>query len=133
MLKDLKAFLMKGNIVDLAVAVVVGAAFGAVVTSLVENIITPLIGSPGDTDFSNITFTINGSTFFYGLFLNSLISFLSIATAVFFIVVKPMEAVTARMAKVEEATTKECPECLSEIPLAARRCAHCTSQQPAAP
>lgn len=133
MLKDLKAFLMKGNIVDLAVAVVVGAAFGAVVTSLVENIITPLIGIPGGTDFSSLTFTINGSTFFYGLFLNSLISFLSIATAVFFIVVKPMEAVTARMAKVEEATTKECPECLSEIPLAARRCAHCTSQQPAAP
>jgi large conductance mechanosensitive channel len=90
LLKEFKAFIMRGNVVDLAVAVVLGAAFGAVVTSLVENLITPLIGIPGKTDFSTLDFTINESKFRYGLFLNALISFVSIATAVFFFVVKPL-------------------------------------------
>ncbi len=100
MLKEFRDFLMRGNIVDLAVAVVIGAAFGALVTSLVEDLITPIIGAViGKPDFSDLTFTINGSKFFYGNFLNALISFLSIATAVFFFVVKPMNELQTRMGK----------------------------------
>lgn len=100
MLKEFRDFLMRGNIVDLAVAVVIGAAFGALVTSLVEDLITPIIGAViGKPDFSDLTFTINGSKFFYGNFLNALISFLSIATAVFFFVVKPMNELQTRLGK----------------------------------
>ncbi|MGI8709857.1 MAG: large conductance mechanosensitive channel protein MscL [Acidimicrobiales bacterium] len=128
MLKDFKAFLLRGNVVDLAVAVVIGAAFGAVVTSLVTNILTPLIGIPGKADFSALSFTINGSVFRYGRFLNSLIAFVSIAAAVFFFVVRPINRVMARH-KTEpdvEAVTKECPHCLSNIPEPATVCAFCT-------
>jgi large conductance mechanosensitive channel len=102
MLKEFKAFIMRGNVVDLAVAVVIGAAFGGVVTSLVENILTPLIGIPGKTDFAALHFTINDSVFRYGLFLNSLISFVSIAAAVFFFVVKPLNVLAERRKRGEE-------------------------------
>ncbi len=130
MLKDFKAFLLRGNVVELAVAVVIGAAFGRVVTSLVENILTPIIGIPGEADFSTLDFEINGSVFRYGDFINAVISFLSIAAAVFFFVVRPVNQLMARR-KTEpdvESTTRDCPECLSSIPVAARRCAFCTAQ-----
>jgi large conductance mechanosensitive channel len=134
MLKDFKAFLLRGNVVDLAVAVVIGGAFGAVVTSLVENILTPVIAIPGSADFSDLEFTVSGSTFGYGLFLNALIAFISVAAAVFFFVVKPVNALMARR-KTEpdvESTTRDCPECLSSIPRAATRCAFCTAASSAA-
>jgi large conductance mechanosensitive channel len=125
---------LRGNVVDLAVAVVIGAAFGAVVTALVKDLITPLIAIPGKTDFSALKFTIRKSTFAYGDFLNALIAFVSIAAAVFFFVVRPLNALMARF-KTEpevESTTRDCPECLSSIPRAATRCAFCTAKvQPA--
>ena len=130
MLKDFKAFLLRGNVVDLAVAVVVGAAFGAVVTSFVENILTPILGIPGEADFSTLEFSINGSVFRYGRFLNAVISFVGIAAAVFFFVVRPINVLMARR-KTEpdvESTTRDCPECLSSIPVGARRCAFCTAE-----
>src|SRR6266550_4177481 len=102
MLKEFKAFIMRGNVVDLAVAVVIGTAFGAVVASLVANIITPLVGIPGKTDFATLEFTINKSVFRYGLFLNSFISFVSIAAAVFFFVVKPLNVLAERRKRGEE-------------------------------
>ena len=128
-MKEFKAFLLRGNVVELAVAVVIGAAFGAVVSALVTDLITPLIAIPGKTDFSSLKFTINESTFLYGHFLNVLISFISIAAAVFFFVVKPVNHLMARR-KTEpdvESTVRDCPECLSSIPVAARRCAFCTA------
>jgi len=130
MLKEFKAFLFRGNVVDLAVAVVIGIAFGAVITALVADIITPLIAAIfGSHDFSALTFTINNSTFLYGAFINAVISFVLIAAAVFFVVVKPMNAMAARRTKEEPAaTTRDCPECLSEIPLAAKRCRFCTAE-----
>lgn len=131
MLKEFKAFLLRGNVVDLAVAVVIGAAFGAVITSFVTNLLTPLVAIPGTTDFSDLKFSIGGGTFNYGVFLNDLIAFVLIASAVFFFVVKPINALMARH-KTEpevESTTKDCPECLSSIPSGARRCAFCTSSQ----
>ena len=135
MLKGFKDFLLRGNVVDLAVAVVIGGAFGAVVTALVKDLITPLIAAiAGKPDFSAFTFTVNNSKFLYGEFLNAVVSFLLIAAAIYFIVVVPMNAIQARLAKPAAApapTTKECPECLSTIPLAARRCAHCTVVLPA--
>jgi large conductance mechanosensitive channel len=130
MLKDFKAFLLRGNVVDLAVAVVIGAAFGTVVNALVKDLLTPLLAIPGKSDFSSLHFTINHSHFLYGDFINVLISFLSIAAAVFFFVVKPVNALMARR-KTEpdvDSTTRECPECLSSIPSAARRCAFCTAE-----
>jgi large conductance mechanosensitive channel len=129
MLKDFKAFLLRGNVVDLAVAVVIGAAFGTVVAALVRDIITPIVGIPGSADFSSLTFTINGSVFRYGDFINALISFVSIAGAVFFFVVRPVNALMARHRTEPdvEHTTRDCPECLSSIPMAARRCAFCTA------
>jgi len=131
MLKGFKQFLMRGNVVDLAVAVVMGAAFGVVVTSLVANIITPLIAAIfGKPDFSALTVTLNGAIIQYGTFLNALISFFLIALAVYFFIVTPMNALTARMNRGEappDPTTKKCPECLSDIPIAAKRCAHCAS------
>ncbi len=134
MLKEFKAFVFRGNIVDLAVAVVIGIAFGAVITALVADIITPLIAAIfGSHDFSALTFTINNSTFLYGAFINAVISFVLIAAAVFFVVVKPMNAMAARRTKEEPAaTTRDCPECLSEIPLAANRCRFCTAEVGAA-
>jgi large conductance mechanosensitive channel len=135
MLKDFKAFILRGNVVDLAVAVVIGAAFGAVVTSFVANLLTPLISIPGKANFSNLHFTVNGSVFKYGDFLNELIAFVFIAAAVFFFVVKPINALAARRKKGQDAEpgTRDCPECLSEIPELAHRCAFCTAEvQPAA-
>ena len=130
-LKDFKQFLLRGNVVDLAVGIVIGAAFGAVVTALVADLLTPLIAAiAGKHDFSALTFTINGSRFLYGDFINALIAFISIAAAVFFFVVRPVNALMARR-KTEppvDETTRQCPECLSEIPVAARRCAFCTAQ-----
>jgi large conductance mechanosensitive channel len=131
MLQDFKAFLLRGNVVDLAVAVVIGAAFGAVIASFVANLLTPLIAIPGSTDFSRLRFTIGGGTFRYGQFLNDLLAFILIAAAVFFFVVKPVNALMARRktGTEVESTTKDCPECLSSIPAGARRCAFCTAAQ----
>jgi len=129
--RDFKAFLMRGNVVDLAVAVAMGAALVAVVNSLVEDIITPIIAAiGGKPDFSDLHFTINDSQFRYGSFINSIVSFVTIATAIFFFVVVPYNAFMARMRKEPPAdpTTRKCPECLSEIPLDAHRCAYCTSE-----
>lgn len=129
MLKEFKAFLLRGNVVDLAVAVVIGAAFGAVVSSFVANLLTPLIAIPGQTDFSDLKFQVGGGVFAYGRFLNDLVAFVLVAAAVFFFVVKPVNALMARH-KTEpdvESKTKDCPECLSSIPAAARRCAFCTA------
>ncbi len=127
MLKGFRDFLMRGNVVDLAVAVVIGAAFGALVTALVRDLITPIIAAIiGKPDFSNLDFTINGSRFAYGDFINVLIAFVSIAAAVYFFVVLPVNALAARRKK--EATTRPCPECLTEIPVKATRCSACTAQ-----
>ena len=133
MLQEFKTFVLRGNVVDLAVAVVIGAAFGAVVTSLVENVLTPIIAIPGSADFSRLSFNVSGSTISYGLFLNALISFLLIAIGVFLFVVKPMNMLAARRKTEPDvtSTTKECPECLSSIPTGARRCAFCTAPQSA--
>jgi large conductance mechanosensitive channel len=137
MIKGFKDFILRGNVVDLAVAVVIGAAFGAVVTSFVADLITPLIAAvAGKPDFSNLVFTVNHSTFKYGSFINAVVSFLLIAAAVYFVVVVPMNKMAelrARGQAPEDPTTKQCPECLSEIPVAAKRCAFCTSEQPAQP
>jgi large conductance mechanosensitive channel len=133
MAKEFKAFLLRGSVVDLAVGIVIGAAFGAVVTALVRDLITPIVGAiVGKHDFSNLMFTINGSTFHYGDFLNVLIAFLSIATAVFFFVVKPVNTLMERRktGRDVESETRPCSECLSEIPREAHRCAFCTSPQP---
>lgn len=131
MLQGFKKFLLRGNVVDLAVAVVIGAAFGAVITSLVTNIFTPLIAAiAGKPDFSEFSFTINNSKIMYGLFLNAIISFILIAAAVYFFLVAPMNAYTERKNRgvaPPDPTTKKCPECLSEIPIAAKRCAFCAS------
>lgn len=129
MLKDFKQFLLRGNVVDLAVGVVVGAAFGTIVSALVSDLLTPLIAAIAKVpDFGNLSFTINGSIFMYGHFINALISFILVAGAVFFFVVKPMNVLIARSKKGAPAdpSTKKCSECLSEIPLEAKRCAHCT-------
>jgi large conductance mechanosensitive channel len=127
MLSEFKDFLVRGNIVDLAVAFVIGVAFAAVVNALVTDLITPIIAAIiGKPDFSSLSFTINDSRFRYGDFLNAVITFVSIAAAVFFFVVKTMQFATSR--RPSEATTRECPECLSTIPVGARRCAHCTSE-----
>ena len=126
--KDFREFAVKGNVIDLAVAVVIGTAFTAVVAALVADVITPLIAAiAGKPDFSSLTFTINHSTFRYGAFFNALISFLIIAAVVYFLVVKPMAALLARSTRVKEATERDCPECLSSIPIAARRCKYCTA------
>lgn len=131
MLKEFKQFITRGNTVDLAVAVVIGTAFGAIVTSLVKDIITPLIAAiGGQPDFSGLTFTINGSKFLYGDFINAVISFLIIAAVVFFLIIQPINKMTTfanRNKAKEEAKERECPECLSSIPKAAKRCAFCTS------
>ena len=129
-LGEFKSFILRGNVVDLAIAVVIGAAFSDVVKSLVENLLTPLVAIPGEADFSELTFTISGSTFFYGRFLNSFITFLLIAAAVFFFVLKPVNKLLSlrRTGPEVESKTRDCPECLSAIPKAARRCAFCTAE-----
>ncbi len=129
MLKEFKQFLFRGNVVDLAVGVVVGAAFGTIVSSLVSDLITPLIAAIAKTpDFSGLYFTINGSKFMYGHFINALVSFLLVASSIFFFVVKPMNILIAKARKEPplDPTTKKCKECLSEIPIDAKRCSHCT-------
>ena len=130
MLKGFKQFILRGNVIDLAVAVVMGAAFGAVVAAFVKDLLTPLIAAIfGKHDFSAIAFTVNGSIFAVGDFINALISFLLVAIAIYFFVVHPMNALMARMRRGEPApdpTTKKCPECMSEVPIAARRCSQCT-------
>jgi len=132
MLKGFKEFMLRGNVLDLAVAVVMGAAFGAVVTAMVKDLLNPLIAAiAGKPDFSAISVTVNGSKLLIGSFLNDLIAFLLIGAAVYFFVVLPVNHLTARMRRGEAApdpTTKKCPECLSDVPIAARRCAFCTSQ-----
>lgn len=131
MLKGLKEFLFRGNVVDLAVAVVIGGAFGAVVTALVKDLLTPFIAAiVGKPDFSGLTFTINNSKFLYGEFINAVVAFVLIGAAIYFFIIVPMNAIAARRNKSvapAEPTTKICPECLSEVPYRARRCSHCTA------
>jgi large conductance mechanosensitive channel len=128
--KDFRAFLLRGNLVDMAVAIVIGLAFVAVVTAFVADLVTPLIAAiAGEPDFSALTFTINGSEFLYGAFINAVLAFVMVALVLFFFVVKPVNALATRRAPADpDSPTRQCPECLSEIPAAARRCAHCTSQ-----
>ena len=131
MLDGFKKFILRGNVVDMAVGVVIGAAFGTIVTAFVKDLLTPLIAAlVGKPDFSGYVFEVNGSKFLYGDFINAVISFLLIAAAVYYFVVLPVNALMARIKKDEPAAApvkKTCPECQSEIPIAARRCAFCTS------
>src|SRR4051812_4497035 len=131
LLKEFRQFILRGNLVDLAVAVVIGAAFTAVVNAFVKDIVTPVIAAiGGEPDFSDLAFTINGSRFAYGDFINALITFLIIAAVVFFFAVKPVNALLAK-SRPEQAVdkiTRPCPECLSDVPAEARRCSFCTSQ-----
>ena len=125
-----KQFLLRGNVVDLAVGVVVGAAFGAVVTAFTKDLLTPMIAAvAGKPDFSAIQFTVNGSKFLVGDFVNAIVSFVIIAAAVYYMVVLPINALVSRARKEPPAdpTTKKCPECISEIPISATRCAFCTT------
>lgn len=131
LLKDFRTFLLRGNLVDLAVGIVVGVAFGALVNALVTDLITPIVAAIfGSHDFSALTFSINGSRFLYGDFINAAITFLSVAAAVFFFIVKPVNALLAkrRAEPPLDDPARPCPECLSEIPKAARRCAFCTAE-----
>lgn len=134
-IQNFKKFLLRGSVVDLAVAVVIGAAFGALVKSMVEDLITPLLGIIGKKDFSAFAFTIRGSRFRYGEFVNEVVSFLIIAAVVYFLILVPVNALIARSRsdpKPVDPTTRKCPECLSEIPMTAPRCAFCTSRVPPA-
>jgi large conductance mechanosensitive channel len=129
-LKDFREFILRGNLVDLAVAVVIGTAFTAVVTSMVEDLVTPLIAAiGGEPDFSALSFTVNESEFRYGDFINALLTFLIVATVLFFLVIKPVNALLSAMRTEPPVAerTHQCPECLSEIPVQARRCAFCTA------
>jgi large conductance mechanosensitive channel len=132
MLSGFKKFILRGNVVDLAVGVVIGAAFGAMVTAFTKDLLTPFIAAlVGKPDFSSVAFTVNNSKFPVGDFINAVISFFLIATAVYFFVVLPLNALIARIEKIEEPapaapTTKKCPQCLSDIPVEATRCAFCT-------
>jgi large conductance mechanosensitive channel len=128
MLRGFGQFLMRGNVVDLAVAVVIGGAFGAIVTALVKDLITPLIAAlVGKPDFSAIAFTVNGSRFLIGDFINALVSFVLIAAAVYYLVILPMTKISAARSKPGVPIVRDCPECLSEIPVAAKRCKFCTA------
>jgi len=127
-LKGFKQFILRGNAVDLAVGVVIGAGFSGLVNSLVKDLITPLVAAIfKSADFSNLSFTLNGSKFLYGDFINALISFVLVALVVYFFVIKPMEVFLAKVKQgpPPDPTTKKCPECMSEIPLTAKRCAYC--------
>lgn len=129
-MKGFRQFLLRGNVVDLAVAVVIGAAFGTVVTAFVKDLLTPLIAAVGgQPDFSGLYFTINNSKFLFGDFVNAVVSFVIIAAVVYFLVVLPMNTLISRAKKEPpaEPTMRKCPECLSEIPIGARRCAFCTT------
>ena len=130
MLKGFRDFILRGNIVDLAVAVVIGGAFGTIVTALVKDLITPLIAAiGGKPDFSNLFFTLNGSKFMIGDFINALISFLIVAAVIYFLIVLPMNNIMKKInsGKKIDPTEKSCPQCLSLIPVKARRCRYCTS------
>ena len=130
-MREFRQFILRGNLVDLAVAVVIGTAFAAVIAALVADLITPLIAAiGGKQDFSSLAFTINGSRFAYGAFINALLAFLIVAAVLFFFVIKPVNALMNRRRTEPEvdATTRDCPECLSQIPVAARRCAFCTAE-----
>ena len=132
-MKGFKAFLLRGNVVDLAIGVVIGIAFGAVITAFVKDLVTPLIAALfGKPDFSSLSFTINNSKFLYGDFINAVLAFVIIGAVLYFFVVVPYTALVARSHKEPPAdpTTKKCNECLSEIPIDARRCAFCSSPQP---
>jgi large conductance mechanosensitive channel len=132
-MKGFKAFLLRGNVVDLAVAVVIAVAFGVVITAFVKDLVTPLIAALfGKPDFGALSFTINHSKFLYGDFINAVVSFVIIAAVIYFFVVVPYTALMARARKEPPAdpTTKKCPECLSEIPIGAKRCAFCAQPQP---
>jgi len=133
-MKGFRAFLLRGNVVDLAVGVVIGVAFGAVVTAFVKDLVTPLIAAlGGQPDFSQLYFTINRSKFLYGDFFNAIIAFLVVAAVIYFFVIMPFTALVSRSRKEPPAdpTTKKCTECMSEIPIGAKRCAFCTQPQPA--
>ncbi|HZI36672.1 MAG TPA: large conductance mechanosensitive channel protein MscL [Acidimicrobiia bacterium] len=135
MLREFKAFILRGNVIDLAVGVAVGAAFTAVVTSFTSHLLTPLLAIPGDAaSFADLDVVVSGARFRYGAFLDSLVSFVIVAAALFFFVVRPVNALMARRRTEPEveSTTRECPECLSSIPRAARRCAFCTAAVDAA-
>jgi large conductance mechanosensitive channel len=136
-INEFKAFILRGNVIDLAIAVVIGAAFGAVVTALVNDLITPLIAAiGGQPDFSAISFTVHHSIFRIGAFINAILSFLIIAAVLFFLVIKPINALQARRKSGEappDPTTKDCPYCLSTIPIKATRCAYCTQDLTEAP
>ena len=130
-MKDFREFLLRGNLVDMAIGIVIGIAFAAVVTALVADLVTPLIAAiGGKPDFSSLSFTINKSHFLYGAFINAVLTFVIIAAVIFFLVVKPVNALMARR-KTEppiDATTRDCPYCLSQIPIGASRCAFCTQE-----
>ena len=132
-MKGFKEFLLRGNVVDLAVGVVIGVAFGTVVTAFVKDLMTPLIAALfGQPNFANLTFTVNNSKFLYGDFLNAVISFVIVALVIYFFVVMPFTALISRFRKEPppDPTLKKCTECLSEIPIEAKRCAFCTQPQP---
>jgi large conductance mechanosensitive channel len=133
--RGFRDFILRGNLVDLAVAVVIGAAFGALVTALVKDLITPLLAAiGGKPSFDSLSFTINGSHFLYGAFINALLAFLILAAVVYFLVVKPFAALLERLLpKKEIGPTRSCPECMSDIPAAARRCMFCTAEVGPAP
>lgn len=135
MLKGFRGFIAKGNLIDLAVAVVIGTAFSALVTALVADLITPLIAAiAGKPNFASLTFTVHHSTFSYGSFINALLAFLIMAAVVYFLIVSPMTTITARINRNKAATERDCPECLSSIPVAAIRCKYCTAEvEPATP
>ncbi|MGI8610162.1 MAG: large conductance mechanosensitive channel protein MscL [Candidatus Dormibacteria bacterium] len=133
MVKEFKAFLLRGNVVDLAVAVVIGAAFGVVVSKFVADLVTPLIAAiVGKPDFSAISFSVNNSRFLIGDFINAVFSFVLVAAVIFFLVIKPMQRLMPKPSVEEAPQTRECTECLSSIPVAANRCAYCAQPQPAA-
>jgi large conductance mechanosensitive channel len=136
MINEFKTFVLRGNMIDLAVGVVIGIAFGQVITSLVGNVLTPIIAIPGSApDFSSLVVTVGGSVIRYGTFLNDLIAFLLVAVAIFFFVIKPVNLLKARMNDdpAPALQTKTCPECLSAIPSKASRCMYCTEVQEAVP
>lgn len=128
MFRGFRDFILRGDVIDLAVAVVIGAAFGAVIASFVADILTPLLGVLGVPDFSSLSVTVGAAEVRYGLFLNALITFILVAAAIYLFVIKPKVGFDARTAKEEAATSKACPHCATDIPIAANRCPHCTSQ-----
>lgn len=129
LIEEVKSFIVRGNVIDLAVAFVMGAAFNSLVTALVTDMVTPIIGIPGHVNFASLTYTVNGSTFLVGAFINSVISFLSIAFAIFFFIIKPMSKLKpASTGPAPAPTTKECPYCFSSIQIKATRCPFCTSE-----